>query len=180
MDIAKFENDKGDIRLASCTEKVTINEGGEKEIVYKAAVYLNKAAIRSFLEKIHKYLHENTPKGNPKYERLVANIEEIRAATLESFWQEPEIPFPGNDQNVWWEVWINRKNGATTPEREFLVRLHEAEVQVGSRILIFPEHLVILVKGTFDQLGKSLLYTDQLAEIRKPAETANVPKLWRL
>jgi subtilisin family serine protease len=104
---------------------------------------------------------------------FIANIEKIRAATLESFWQEPEIPFPGNEQNVWWEVWLDRENGTTTLEQKILDRLHGAEVQVGSRILVFPEHLVVLVKGTSVQLGKSLLYTDQLAEIRKPAETAD-------
>ena len=100
LDIARFENERGDIRLASCTEKVTTNEDGEKQVVYQAAVYLNKTAIRSFLEKLQKYLHEDTPKENPKYEGLIANIEKIRVATLESFWQEPEIPFPGNDQDV--------------------------------------------------------------------------------
>jgi hypothetical protein len=70
LDIARFENEEGDIRLASCTEKVTINDNGEKEAVYKAAVYLNKTAIRSFLEKVEEYLHKNTAKGNPKNERL--------------------------------------------------------------------------------------------------------------
>lgn len=174
LEVDKFEDKKGDIRLASCKRVVTgFNNKEEEEVIYKAAVYLNKKAVGIFLEKLDKYLNENTVKGNPKYQGLVANLEQIRAATLESFWQEPEIPFPPDDQNVWWEIWLDREGDSVSPEQNFFDQLGQAEVQIGARILVFPEHFVTLVKATAPQLGKSLIYTDKLAEIRKPVEAAD-------
>jgi hypothetical protein len=50
--------------------------------------------------------------------------------------------------------------------------LVDAGIQKNNRILVFPEHLVTLVKGSPNDL-KVLLYSDQLAELRKPLETAD-------
>ena len=40
-------------------------------------------------------------------------------------------------------------------------------------MLKFPEHWVVLMKGSATQLAASLLYTDRLAELRKPRDTAD-------
>jgi len=174
LEIGKFENQTGDIRLASCKRIVVgIDDDGDEALIFKAAVYLNKSAVAAFLQKLDKYLYENTAKGNPKYQSLVANIEQIRAATLESFWQEPEIPFPADDQNVWWEVWLDRDIASDSPGQILYNQLTEAGIQTGSRLLVFPEHFVILIKGTAPQLRSSLIYSDKLAELRKPLETAD-------
>jgi hypothetical protein len=61
---------------------------------YKATDSLNKEAVAEFLNKVEAYINQNTP-ANPS---LIANIKDIRAARIESFWQEPEIPFPNPDQ----------------------------------------------------------------------------------
>ncbi len=55
------------------------------------------------------------------------------------------------------------------PVIEILV---EAGLTVSEQRIIFPEHIIILVKGTAEELSSSLLYTDRLSELRRPKETA--------
>jgi len=166
-----FEDSTGNIRLASCKTISTFTEGEDEQTTYKVAVYLNRSAVSNFLNKVEKYLEEDTPAGNPKYQRLVANIEDIRAATLESFWQEPEVGFPSSNDNVWWEVWFSKSDRAAILES--FPSLRENGILVNERLLEFPENTVCLIKGTPNQLGRTILYQDNLAELRKPVETSD-------
>ena len=175
-----FEDAAGNYRLASCKAEFITDSGGNQQIVYKIAVYLNKKAVSNFLNKVEKYLTEETITGKPKNQNLIANIENIRAATLESFWQEPEIDFPSSNVSVWWEVWFSGANKETVVET--LNTLTTDTVLTNSRLLVFPENIVGLIKAIPEELGERLLYVDNLAEIRKPIETAdfftNLDKDW--
>jgi hypothetical protein len=175
-----FEDAAGNYRLASCKAEFSTDSNGNKEIVYKIAVYLNKKAVSNFLNKVEKYLTEETITGKPKNQNLIANIENIRAATLESFWQEPDIDFPSSNDSVWWEVWFSGANKEIVVET--LNALTTDTVLTNSRLLVFPENIVGLIKATPEELGERLLYVDNLAEIRKPIETAdfftNLDKDW--
>lgn len=167
LDLDKFDNKN--FRIASYRE---IKEHDSDEEYYEATVYLNKKAISTFLKKITQYLTKNTLTGNPSHHSLISNIEEIKAATLKSFWQEPELGFPNADESIWWEIWLSRNPNEETVST-FLDSIQEnSELQIGSRILKFPEHWVCLMKGTPEQLA-SLLMTDKLSEIRQPRETAD-------
>jgi hypothetical protein len=174
LDLDKFEDLKNNFRLASykCLET-----GGEQNhIYYEATVFLNRNAISKFLEKVQQFKIEDTIWEKPKHLSLMANIEEIQAATLKSFWQEPELPFPQENEDVWWEIWVSRDTDAESSENIDLIveKLEEADVQIGLRRLVFPEHVVFLAKGSAAQLGATILYTDRLAELRKPRETADL------
>src|SRR5690606_5598286 len=118
------------------------------------------------------YRGEDT--GNPRYYKLFNNIENIQRATLKSFWtDEPEIPFPDEDSEVWWEVWFRKTNNDQFRIPRVLENLALIGVQIGQSELVFAEHRVKLVKGTVAQLSQSLLLLDNLAELRKPQETAD-------
>jgi subtilisin family serine protease len=175
-----FEDAAGNYRLASCKAEFSTDSDGNQQIVYKIAVYLNKKAVSNFLNKVEKYLTEETITDRPKNQNLIANIENIRAATLESFWQEPEIDFPSLNVSVWWEVWFSGANKETVLET--LDTLTTDTVLTNSRLLVFPENIVGLIKATPEELGERLLYVDNLAEIRKPIEIAdfftNLDKDW--
>lgn len=172
LDLEKF--DKSDLRLASY-KILELNDVDEQiHRIYEATVYLNPQAVANFLNKIEQYLNEDTPTQKPKNFSLISTIDEIRAATLESFWQEPEIAFPRPDELVWWEVWLNRESGED--HQGILNHLRDVQginhISISAKLLKFPEHLVIMVRGTSIQLSESILYTDRLAEIRKPKENA--------
>lgn len=176
LDIDKFD-DKNSFRIASTKAVSIIDDTGNDLSYVQTAVFLNKKAISSFLKKIEQYLKEFTPqsikKGGsvPKNNAFVANIQDIQAATLKSFWQEAEDDFPPIDQEVWWEVWLDNQDLENV--FDYLTpALQPYDIQIGMQWLHFPEHSVGLVKGTAEQLSASLLYTNRLAELRKPRETA--------
>lgn len=166
----KFDDKDGNFRLASCKKETRI-ENGVENVVYKASVYLNKTAVSAFLVKLELYLTKDTITGNPRYQDIVANLEEIKAATLESFWQDSIEDFPEIGNSVWWEVWLS------PVQREILEKnissLQSAGIVVNPRVLEFPENTVVLIKGSSDQIANTLLYYDNLSELRRPIETAD-------
>lgn len=169
LDLEKM--DARNYRLASYRK--LISDPGDE--VYEATVLLNRRAIAQFLTKIEQYMNEETAGGNPKHQTLIANLEQVRAATLESFWVEPELVFPEPDENIWWEIWLSRDFALAAADQlnPIFDLLAGAGMQVGmGRWLAFPDNLVFLVRGNSTQLGATLLYTDRLAELRKPRETA--------
>ncbi|SFE91534.1 Subtilase family protein [Chitinophaga sp. CF118] len=175
LDLQKFEDSKGHFRLKTTRQLESEDHEGQLHTYYEAAVYLNRQAISKFLQKVDDYVNRNHPRwGSPLNQSLVANIDEIRAATLQSFWQEPEILFPEFDQRQWWEIWISRENAddPDNPISRIAESLAANEVQIGRRFLAFPEHYVYLMNATAEQLSKSILYTDRLCEIRMLKENA--------
>jgi len=172
LDIKKFENVADSIRITSSRFIEEVAESGVVELVHKIVVYLHKTEIPKFLRKIEAYRTELTAKGNPKNQDLIVNIEKIKNATLKSFWQESNYEYPQSNTEVWWELWIDRIATEEHIDTELISILNENEIQVGNRLLTFPEHFVLLIKGTVEQLQNSILYYDGLVELRKPLETA--------
>lgn len=172
LDIKKFESKAGNTRIASLKEAKGEN-GQEKTL---SSIYLSKKGVKDFLNKITAYSQQekNTKKGNPKNASLLSNLESIHQATLKSFWQEPEIPFPDSEEEVWWEVWLDITTSSAEAIREEINdRLQASGCQISSRFLVFPEHLVILVKGSAKNLAEPLLYSQYLDELRKPVELSD-------
>ncbi|MBS1531507.1 MAG: S8 family peptidase [Bacteroidetes bacterium] len=169
LDLEKMNN--RNFRLASYRKL----NGDPNDEVYEATVLLNQKAIAQFLVKIEQFINEDTKKGNPKHQTLIANLEQIRAATLESFWLEPELPFPDAAEDLWWEIWLSRDLDLQPSDQlnPIFNLLTNGGMQVGmTRWLAFPDNLVFLVRGNSTQLGATILYTDRLTELRKPRETA--------
>lgn len=169
----RFDSGYDYYKLSYSKTQKRLIDGEEKEI-QKIGVYINKRGISKFLEKIEQYAEKDTPTGKPRHEKLFVNIASIRAATLECFWTEPTESFPESEEDVWWEVWLRRETTTTDNLEDEGVKelLRNAGLTVGERRILFPEHIIILVRGTADQLSSTLLYTDKLSELRKPKDTA--------
>lgn len=172
-----FEDGRsGDHRFVSSKlEKVIID--GQEYKLYRACVYLNTNGISKFLNKIEAYLNpdKDSPLGNPRNTKLLNNIAAIQQATLASFWQEDEIEFPDQDEEVWWEIWLRREDTQNdTLEDESVVNTFlDYLIEVAERRLLFPEHIVRMVRTTARTLSTTILYSDKLAELRKPKEAAD-------
>ncbi|OMP74971.1 S8 family peptidase [[Flexibacter] sp. ATCC 35208] len=175
IDISKLDEKKGIYQVRNTREIEIEDQNGNKHIVIEATVYLNREGGSKFLKKADDYINKTTRTGQPRNQSLIANIDEIRAATLQSFWQEPELPFPALDELQWWEVWISRnaRDRNDDPISDIRAVLQEHGVEIGERLLVFPEHYVYLMHATARQLSSSILYTDRLAEIRMPRDTAD-------
>lgn len=170
-----FDSGYGHYKLSYSRIEKRLIEEEEKE-VQRIGIYINKRGISTFLKKVEEFLNpeKDTEKGNPRNQPLLSNISSIRAATLECFWTEPIETFPEEGENVWWEIWLRRDENNSDEKEDDQVKelLQEVGANVGNRRIIFPEHIIILAKGTPDQLSRSLLYSDKLSELRKPKETA--------
>lgn len=172
-----FEDGRsGDYRFVSSKLEKVIIDGQEYER-YRACVFLNTNGISKFLRKIEAYLdpEKDSDSGNPRNAKLLNNIANIQQATLASFWQEDEIDFPGMDEEVWWEVWLRRDNiqSDIREDEDVINMLIDNVIEVAERRLLFPEHIVRMIRCTARELSTTLLYTDKLAELRKPKEAAD-------
>jgi len=153
----------------------------ENKSRYRVNVLLTEGGIGHFITKAQEYISENLIRkgkdtGKPKNNTLICNIESIQLASLQAFWTEPnENLFPEENKVVWWEVWFRRKRGID-PASEYdkiIQQLETVNAQISKQELIFPEHFIKLVKASPRQLSESLFLLDNLAELRKPKETAD-------
>ena len=146
----------------------------DRKVRFRINVMLTEGGISHFLSRVNDYISSETK--TPKHNRLISNLESIQLATLEAFWTEPnKNPFPNEDEVVWWEVWFRKKKGIE-PASEYdkiIYQLGLVGAQISEQELIFPEHFIKLVKASPRQLSESLLLLDNLAELRKPKETAD-------
>lgn len=157
---------------------------GIKEYRSSLVVVVNEGGISEFIKKIHSFLNENIFKidkvtrdkidtGNPQNNKLLTNIKDINLViNLSPFWVDgPEIPFPDENEDVWWEVWF-RKTSVDKLDN-VMFNLIANDCKIGEDELELTEHIVKLVKGTAKKLSQSLLLLDNLAELRKPQQIAD-------
>jgi hypothetical protein len=90
--------DKSGLTLMSVHE-------ADEERPQEAVVWVPDGSVPTLLRKIDQFT-ENTGSGKPKNAALVANIEQIEQATVESLWQEQD-PLPDPDAVIWWELWLD-------------------------------------------------------------------------
>lgn len=157
-------------KILKVSKEVRTFEGQEQKR-YKVLVMLAKRGVEHFLLKVENYLTRNyrdRPDGNPLSLNLIANLQEIRMATLQAFWVDIDTySFPMPEQEVWWEVWFRR---SAYQNDKIEQQLELAGLNFSPRELYFPEHVIRMVRGTAEQLASSVFLLDSLAELRRPQE----------
>lgn len=154
--------------------KKEVHPDNENVFRYIALVVLRKDGIAHFIDRVNKYLTTNTKnrKGEftntPVANSLVANIDDIKLATLEAFWVDaPQYKFPDPDVLIWWEVWFRKTEDDND---KTVTQLTEAGIDFSPTKLEFGEVVVRMVKATAKQLADSLMLLDNLSELRRPQE----------
>ena len=141
-----------------------------------ATVFVPDGKLDHFEGLIHDYLSEKRDSaGRPRdNQRLIDAIREVRAASLRALWTDSAEEFPADDEEAfWWEVWLPvRKN------RQIVIatfrRLAEAQgMEAAPGELMFPERTVLLVRTSAEQMQRSILTLNSIAELRKAKETAD-------
>jgi hypothetical protein len=143
----------------------------------QATVFVPENKLALFLRKIAAYRDDDTnPRSErgvprPKNQDLVESISNIQLAALEALWTEETLPFPNHNDTVTWELWLRREPGL-----DHLARLRRyAEhfnLQVGDQALTFVDRIVVLVRGTANDLARSVDILGMIAEVRLPKVTA--------
>jgi hypothetical protein len=138
--------------------------------VQLATVFVPDGKVRYFITRFEQYATEETKKGEPRHKAMVDRISTLRRATLRALWTDAPEVYPGEDEVIWWEVWLRRHDGS---ELERLLDFAEqAQLSVAERRLAFDDRIVVLVKGSARQLSDSLDVLNDLAEVRRAKESA--------
>ena len=104
--------------------------------------------------------------------RLIDAIRQIRAASLRALWTDSEALPLAEEGPLWWEVWlpILRDRNATT--ETFRGRAEAQGMRVSPGDLAFPERTVLLTYASVEQMQRSMVTLNSIAELRRAKETA--------
>lgn len=148
----------------------------QRDNIVSATVYVPPGKVDYFIQRVERYLEEDTSTGTPKHRPLVEGISDVRVALLEAFWSDVPSLMPHPEVDLWWEVWLRGGSGlehtASDAHEDILTSFRDYAVRVGlglgdaQTILRFPERLVLLVRGTLEQMARSVELLNCIAELR--------------
>lgn len=143
-------------------------ESGD-QIVEEATVFVPDGKLGYFLRQLDRYIRtagEERQRHRNLYDRIAA----IGLASLEQLWTDPPDELPVPEEVAWWEVWLRRRDG--DEHHRFAAFAERAGIRVGQSVLGFADRTVVLVEATATQLAVALDVLDDLAELRRPQESA--------
>jgi hypothetical protein len=161
--IQSLENRQQGIELLSVTD---IRQTGE----IRATVFVPSGAENFFRKRIHAYRTEETAKGRPKNEGLVASIDRVALAMVQSLFTDDPERFPVEDTPIWWEVWLRKDE-----YERFLYASTASGVRVNlAERLTFPEREVVLANANVTAIAGLMINTSAIAELRIASDTPAV------
>ena len=141
-----------------------------------ATVFVPDGKLDHFERLIREYLEENRDKAGVRRDnqRLIDAIEQIRAASLRALWTDAAEEFPTQDEgSVWWEVWLPVRRNRDRVTGWFRERAEAQGIEVAQEELRFPERTVLMARSAVDQMHRSMVTLNSIAELRRPKETAD-------
>ncbi|MCR4376912.1 MAG: S8 family peptidase [Rhodospirillales bacterium] len=139
---------------------------GAGEQVIEATVFIPETAEAYFRDKVTAYRNEDTRNGNPKNQTLVASLDTVRIASVQSLFTDPPELYPANRQVVWWEVWLRKG----TWDR-FVRVVGRLNVQRKDHTISFREREVTLVLANEETMSRIVRNCDAVAELRIAKDT---------
>ena len=140
-----------------------------------ATVFVPDGKLDHFERLIRDYLDERRNRAGRAYDHrtLIDAIREIRAASLRALWTDTDVEFPRAEEgSLWWEVWLPVRKDRKAVIAAFLERAEAQEMRVAPGHLFFPERSVLLVCASLEQMQRSILTLNSIAELRRAKETA--------
>ena len=129
----------------------------------RATVWVSDKHRAAFMKLFEDYLAENTKKGSPKNQDLIANISRIRSAVLDDLWTlEGEPPRHGRH---WWELWLDTASPHVNTVRGYAAA-HQLRMQ--SRSFRFRDRAVFWIEASWAELQPLPFTAVPVAEIRRP------------
>jgi hypothetical protein len=161
--------------LANQTHGIELLNLKRGEVHSTATVFVPDGKLEVFERLIMEYLADKKGKKNQSLDRksLINTIQEIRAATFNGLWTDDDSVLPMTDNEaVWWEIWLPVGCNRETTTGQFRAMAEKVGLHVSSGQLQFPERTVLLMKGTKNQVTRSVPVLNSIAEIRRAKETA--------
>ena len=141
-----------------------------------ATVFVPDGKLDHFERLILEYLEEARDRaGRPRdHQRLSDAIRQIRAASLRALWTDETDTFPTPDDGaVWWEVWLPVRRDRRATVAAFRERAEAQGMEVAQGELNFPERTVVMTRAAVEQMQRSMVTLNSIAELRRPKETAD-------
>lgn len=138
----------------------------------EAVVWVADEYRAQFLKLFQDYLTQETRKGNPKRNDLVANIARIRTAVLEDLWTSDGEPVRSGER--WWEVWLDATGDELAAMEQFAsnfnLRLLDRSLAIGDRVVVW-------IYATWAELQVMPFTSVPVAELRSPSFVETVEDL---
>ncbi len=141
-----------------------------------ATVFVPDGKLVHFERLVRDYMAEKRDRNGRLRDNqpLIDAIREIRETSLRSFWTDAVEEFPTFDEGqLWWEVWLPVRGNRQDVVDSFRQLAHEQEIKTAQGELIFPERTVLLAFASVEQMQDSILILNNIAELRRPKETAD-------
>lgn len=156
---------------------VISNVQSDEDLITKATLFVPFEKEQHFFNLISDYESQLTKSGNPKNANLIDGIEDLKLATLNSFFIGSSNQFPTSNPS-WYEIWLwydDRKENTSskTVESNFNDTCNTLNIEIKKESLIFPERLVKMVFANDTQLWEIVNSTARVCEIRPVPETAS-------
>ena len=159
-------------RERSGIELLNVRHEGDRT---SATVFVPDGKLGHFERLLRDYLTEKRDRaGRPRdHQRLINAIQEIRAASLRALWTDGPEVFPTADEGpVWWEVWLPVRHHRQVTVAAFRERATAQGIDVAQGELVFPERTVLVARASLEQMQRSMVTLNSIAELRRPKETA--------
>lgn len=166
----EFQSDAGfTLKLESLERRQSgielLNVRNEGDVML-ATVFVPDGKMQILVRMFERYVNEDTERGRPKNQDLAESISAIRRAALRSFWTDA-ASFPDTDELVWWEIWLRDEGEQSGIVEAFRGEAQRVGIEIGPRLVRFPERLVLLGKATVVQWSEFERLFDVLAELRR-------------
>lgn len=141
-----------------------------------ASVFVPDGGMAHFEHYISDYLKEKKDKRGRSldHRRLVDAIASIQAIDIQALWTDDPTLFPTDPSEIfWWEVWLPIRGARHDVLEDFRVLAREAGCMASSGHIAFPERTVLALQGSCEQLFRSPLLLNCIAELRAARETAD-------
>jgi hypothetical protein len=150
-------------------ELVAVRPVNSEDPTVSATVFVPERSADFFGIKIEAYREEDTERGRPKNEGLIARIEDIRLAIVSSLFTDDSELYPAGNEEIWWEVWL--RDGRS---QSFRRAAQVLDVEVQEHTIHFPEREVVLARTSTAVMGLIVANTDAVAELRIAKDLASI------
>ena len=140
-----------------------------------ATVFVPDGKLDHFENLVRDYLEERRDKaGRPRdNRRLIDAIQRVRTASLRALWTDDRDAFPADEsESFWWEVWLPVRRDRTEVIAAFRRRAEAQELELAQGELFFPERSVLLARASVEEMKRSIVTLNSIAELRRAKETA--------
>ncbi len=141
-----------------------------------ATVFVPDGKLDHFESLIRDYLAEKRDRAGRARDnrKLIDAIERIRVASLRALWTDSEEIFPAADEEpFWWEVWLPIRGNRDATTNAFRERAEAQGMRVAPGEVAFLERTVLLTFASVDQMQRSMVTLNTIAELRRAKETAD-------